>query len=72
MTAKELRDLRLSLDLTQGKFAALIGMSRWTVVTSERIGPSRFVEAAIYRAMGEGKLQPSDKPRDRRHWPRGG
>jgi hypothetical protein len=71
MTGKELRELRLSLGMTQAKFASILGLNRTTVVASEKGKPSRLVEASVYRAMGEGKLQPVEKPRDRRFWPHG-
>lgn len=71
MTGMELRALRLSLGMTQEAFALRIGMNRRTVNVSERGKPSRFIEAAVYRAQAEGRLQPVEKPRDRRYWPHG-
>ena len=56
MTGEELRNLRKLLKLTQGEFAARLGISRITIIRSEMGNPSREIQALIYRAFKTGAL----------------
>jgi len=66
MTASEFRQLRRALGLSQKRLAEILGVTRATVNRAERLGPSRFLEAYLDRALRAGEIGvPSEgkKPR---------
>jgi DNA-binding XRE family transcriptional regulator len=56
MTGEELKNLRKTLRLTQEQLAQVLGITRVTVIRSEKEGPSRMVQSFIDAALRAGKL----------------
>jgi DNA-binding XRE family transcriptional regulator len=67
MTGDELRRNRKSWGLTQLELAQKLGVTRNTIVTAEREGPSKYLSLLLDRAMSEGEFRLADsqiQPRD--------
>ena len=56
MTGEELKNLRKTLRLTQEELAEILGVTRVTLIRSEKEGPSRMVQSFIDAALRAGKL----------------
>jgi DNA-binding XRE family transcriptional regulator len=57
MTGRQLKNFRETLGLSQAAFAKKLGVSRWTIIRSEKSSPSREVELLIDKALREGTLE---------------
>ena len=61
VTGKQLESLRLGLDLSQEKFAQIVGVTRVTITTSEAGKPSRNLISFIDLALSKGLFRLSEE-----------
>lgn len=56
VTAQQLRQLRISLSLSQKQLADILHVQRVTITRAERRGPSRLLQSLIDHSLARGML----------------